>query len=454
VAGVPNLDNLPNELKGKRRWVTWDSKRRGGKTTKRPDQSVKNSNAWLSITEACDWVASGASYGVGFVLNGDGIVGIDLDGCIALDGTLHEIAHDLLAIATYTELSPSGRGIHAFIRAAIEKPRKISAKNGIAGREIYDGRHGSARYLTVTGDRIGEASELRQGQDAQTALNVFVAKWFPRELPPTEAAPEKEVDEPQFGDDEILELMFAAANGAKWRTVFEGDYSDYPSQSEADFSLCRKLRFFTRANPAQMDRLFRRSGLMRPKWDEKRGVQSYGDITLAKALSAGGRLYSVPRPRYNRRTSSGQFGKIHQSALRILARQSKIDNLVYEALSTFADADTGECRPSAATIARLIGQTRENVQKSVGNLTTAGLISVAPRRGTTSIIRLLPYLDVSNFDTGKDEQKMTALANAMPSLPADDTRRQRQLSKPVGVSNADTPPVSNFGTQNRPLNRS
>ena len=38
----------------------------------------------------------------------------------------------------------------------------------------------------------------------------------------------------------------------------------------------------------QMDSLFRQSALMRPKWDEKRGSQTYGEITLRKALGSEG----------------------------------------------------------------------------------------------------------------------------------------------------------------------
>ena len=43
-----------------------------------------------------------------------------------------------------------------------------------------------------------------------------------------------------------------------------------------------------------MDRLFRRSGLMRPKWDERRGDRTYGARTLARALAGGGDVYAPP----------------------------------------------------------------------------------------------------------------------------------------------------------------
>ena len=63
-----------------------------------------------------------------------------------------------------------------------------------------------------------------------------------------------------------------------------GNYSAYPSQSEADLGFCGVLASRT-ADAEQIDRIFRRSGLFRPKWDEMRGAQTYGAMTIATALS-------------------------------------------------------------------------------------------------------------------------------------------------------------------------
>ncbi len=40
-----------------------------------------------------------------------------------------------------------------------------------------------------------------------------------------------------------------------------------------------------------MDKLFRRSGLMRPKWDSKRGSETYGSKTIARAIGQTGETY-------------------------------------------------------------------------------------------------------------------------------------------------------------------
>src|SRR5207247_8253601 len=60
--------------------------------------------------------------------------------------------------------------------------------------------------------------------------------------------------------------------------------SDYPSQSEADLALAGILATYCGGDEQQIDRLFRKSGLYRDKWDEHRGARTYGHKTIAKAL--------------------------------------------------------------------------------------------------------------------------------------------------------------------------
>jgi putative DNA primase/helicase len=58
----------------------------------------------------------------------------------------------------------------------------------------------------------------------------------------------------------------------------------HDDNSVADLALCAMLAFWTQ-DPTQMDRLFRQSGLMRPKWDETHGAQTYGERTIVEALA-------------------------------------------------------------------------------------------------------------------------------------------------------------------------
>src|SRR5699024_481429 len=47
-------------------------------------------------------------------------------------------------------------------------------------------------------------------------------------------------------------------------------------------------------NAAQMDRLFRLSGLMREKWDRQQSGSTYGALTIAEAIRTCNTTYSAP----------------------------------------------------------------------------------------------------------------------------------------------------------------
>lgn len=430
-----NLENIPIALRTLPRWITWHYQARNGKSSKMPTQRVNDPNAWLLFDDAVARVAGGRGRGVGFVLGG-GIVGIDIDNCVASDGTMHEIARDALALRSYSERSPSGHGLHVLIRGTIMNSQNIRTQNGVPGHEIYDGRRRSARYFTVTGDRLGDASEIREGPLAQTALDAFVAKWFREKR----HAADRDVgagDEQQLNDERILQLMLEATDGAKWRAAFDGDHSGYPSQSEADYALIRKLRFYSQGNVQQMDRLFRRSGLMRQKWDEKHGTQTYGELTIRKAVAQGGRLYEA-RGQFRGGVSAGQYGVVHKSVLPVLGSLTPTDVLIYVALAIHANGN-GECYPSAAALAKLVGTTREHAQNSVSSLVAAGLVLQRARPGATSIFRLTAFLRVSDFDTGRGHTYAGILHGTQES--------PKTPHNVPPVSKSGTPPVSNFDTR-------
>jgi hypothetical protein len=88
-----------------------------------------------------------------------------------------------------------------------------------------------------------------------------------------------------LNDDEILLRARRASNGEKFRRLMAGDTSAHAGDdSSADLALCNILRFWTGGDPEQIDRIFRRSGLMRQKWDECRGESTYGERTIALSL--------------------------------------------------------------------------------------------------------------------------------------------------------------------------
>ena len=140
---------LPGELTRRPRWVRY-SDAKVPLTVRGRAASSTNPATW---SRYADVKSSTAGVGFGFVLNGDGIVCVDLDGCLDPSGIPNEAAESFLKLAgaTYVEISPSGRGLHIWGRAQLAAGRCRTVMGTPV--EVYP----SGRYMTVTGRRFGAA---------------------------------------------------------------------------------------------------------------------------------------------------------------------------------------------------------------------------------------------------------------------------------------------------------
>lgn len=134
---------IPGELRALPRWVRWSESKVPLTVAGVPASSV-NPETWSDYRTAV--AAARVGVGIGFVLNGDGIVCVDLDDCIADSGRVAKWARAIVDELgpTWVELSPSGRGLHIWGRGFLERGRRVGSV------EIY----GSGRYMTVTGRRM------------------------------------------------------------------------------------------------------------------------------------------------------------------------------------------------------------------------------------------------------------------------------------------------------------
>lgn len=141
---------VPMGMRSQARWARCDARKRPVSDSGVP-MSWNRPEAWGRYS-----VVSKAGYGVGngFVL-GDGIGVIDLDHCIAEDGSLSLLAENVLRRnpGAYVEVSQSGRGLHVFGMLPDVSMR-------LDGYEVYGGE--AKRFVWVTGDcfRPGELPPL------------------------------------------------------------------------------------------------------------------------------------------------------------------------------------------------------------------------------------------------------------------------------------------------------
>lgn len=280
------LASVPSSLRSLNQWVLWRFVERDGKRTKAPYQpsgKAARSNdpsTWTDFESAVKALKAGFD-GLGFVFakNG-GIVGVDLDWKgWAGEGIPPEAKTIVDRLGSYTEWSPSRKGCHVLLRG--ELPAGVGNRSQLAPGvelEVYD--HG--RFFTVTGWHwTGYPEDL---EDRQAELEALLSELFPRKQETL-----KGVSRPvPLDDTALLERMFSSKHGAKILRLWNGDTSGYPSQSEGDLALTQHLMWWTGNDTARADRLFRQSGLYRPKWDEKHfsDGRTYGEATLERARAS------------------------------------------------------------------------------------------------------------------------------------------------------------------------
>jgi primase-polymerase (primpol)-like protein len=326
-------ESIPADLRSWNQWVlwrwTWVEEKDGkpGRWTKVPHDPRTGRNA--SSTEPSTWAPfavalaayqKGGWDGIGYVFSiDDPFAGIDLDDCYDEEtGQVDEWASDLLgALNSYTDLSPTSTGCKVFVRG--RKPGERCKKKYAGGEvEVYD----RGRFFTVTGWRLDSSPVVvADRQEALERLYALVFSSAAAEATAPASEPEamsgssenndvaailEEISEFDAAfapsifrmrasggklDDEgvIRAAMACPENGAKFTRLWKGDTSDYDGDdSRADLGCCNYLRFWTGKDRVQVERLFRRSGLMRPKWDERRGQKTYGQMTIAKAMQGDG----------------------------------------------------------------------------------------------------------------------------------------------------------------------
>lgn len=327
---------VPDALRTLPQWVAWRIKapdKPGGKIGKVPvnphtgrDASTTNSISWGTFEQARASVERYGLAGVGFVFTKEsGIVGIDLDKCRdPKTGVLEPWAQGIVeTLNSYTEVSPTGTGVHVLARG--ELPPKDRRRGAV---EMYD----SGRFFTVTGQRLESCpADVELRPDAIRAVH---AQWIAQRsreerkhepaLSSTQAS-DHAVAHVDVGsrwmpvlpriatsDEELLAAARGAKNGAKFSALFdEGRIGGYPSASEAESALVALLAFWTGPDAARIDALFRRSKLMRPKWDEARGESTYGAQTIANALAHVKTFFGAEGGSRGARAWTAKLGEVH-----------------------------------------------------------------------------------------------------------------------------------------------
>jgi hypothetical protein len=243
---------VPSELIEFKQWVLWKRVNVGGRTAKLPisawsgkASACDKPETWTSFRHACYAVRKYKADGVEFVFTpSDAFCGIDLDHCRDSAGKLTSEAAELVrkiktaiprshrqkrsshhcqgCSASFGTAHPRARGLHG--GAVLHDQRQARCRNSRRDRGTQ------RRTSSVHKENFGTASQ------EQTAPAVLPTAWR--------------------SDSELIRRALGARSGTT----------------------------FGSGNAADIDRLFRMSGLMRDKWNRKTGGETYGARTIRLSL--------------------------------------------------------------------------------------------------------------------------------------------------------------------------
>lgn len=285
-------DNIPQYLKEHQQFCLWRYEvGTGGRVTKVPYNAKTHKKARTNdIKTFTDYNTTiqevGEYEGIGIKVSSD-IVAIDLDHCVNL-GKLNDTAQRIVEHfpTSYIEISPSGTGLRIIVLASTKiafNPAIHHVKKGDV--EFYTSS--TNKFVTLTGNVYQQGDVLENNEGA----NWMIENYLMRKLP--KSSPVSVSHRPSLlTDDEVLLKAMNAQNAEKFHKLWAGDFSNYSSQSEADVALSSILAFYSNGNAEQIDRLFRKSGLFREKWDSLRGSDTYGKLTILKSLEGKKEFYT------------------------------------------------------------------------------------------------------------------------------------------------------------------
>ena len=291
-------ENIPPMLKLRRNWVAWGIRDAPPKSPFNPVSLLSGRplpakagvrETWGSYQNAVECVRRGLACGIGYEFDGDGMYGVDLDHVIDHAGKLAPQAQEVVGILnSYTDISPSGTGLHIFVIASGANITRHRKKDCFI--EIY--REG--RYFTVTGNVYStvKAIETRTAE-LQNIHDKFLLPDSTQKiinLPPPTTMPSAEQERfLHIGLDR--DKAFAALWAGQRRNN---------NESSDDIALMNKLAYWCNADTDAMIRAFLSSPYHSQKNETHKRKCQRADYLPNTAQKAASTVYSTAIADYKR----------------------------------------------------------------------------------------------------------------------------------------------------------
>lgn len=263
------FENIPQEIKPLKQWLIWKLTDQG----KIPHSPFTGGNCdandhsnFATFDTAHKAYNKFKLSGIGLA-PGNGYALIDFDECISDQGQIDpNVWHIIELLNSYTEITPSGKGIRIIVKAKLAFGRKnFPSYSGFKG-EIYV----SKGYCTITGNQLPNTPNTIN--DVSSILNEWLAKIFKEHTNGKTPNPATTTG----GDNSNLTLQLAKrqldrelVTNSALAKVWHGQ-ANYKSNSEAVYGLRLDLLRLTYGNEQLANQLFQLSPLYQTnpkKWD-------------------------------------------------------------------------------------------------------------------------------------------------------------------------------------------
>lgn len=280
---------IPSELRERDQWICWRYNHAGKKPPVDPltnkSFDYRDSTKWLSYESAVAAVQEHSYDGIGFVLTPEDPFSFpDLDDVRDKEtGELEPWAMEIVdSFDSYTEDSPSGTGLRICVRGTVELPQG-KGKVGTKPTELFV----SSGYVTITGNTLPGYETIYERQDE---LQDFYERFCKTETAVSE--PSTPLPDSILTDFKVLERCRNDVNGGQFTASYDyGDTSFYSNNaSRTDYHVMRKLRYYSRCDTAQMERIFKDSALVQR--EKMRGrVNDLTRRAMQAAIRKGGAVW-------------------------------------------------------------------------------------------------------------------------------------------------------------------
>lgn len=306
-----NTIAFPDEMVRANRWGNWHHAQRNGLLIKEPWDAIHNvggktndPRTWTSYQQALNYYDPQNDQNMAFYC-GSGWCLLDLDHISGLISDYRQDQENLISDIfrvigpTYAEISTSGEGLHFMFRVD-QSVKNFGSKKRASelGHELYHDK----RFVALTGNCFNGCYHIAVVDQDQWARLYHLIFNTPLDKPNVNQRSNITVRINHRSNKQLsvdakatIQKILMSSDGPNFKQWLTGVFWESTQaakdhgvrkfdHSKVDLKCCRVLAYHTRCNTQLIDEIFRHTGLYRPKWDEWRGNQTYGDMTIKKAI--------------------------------------------------------------------------------------------------------------------------------------------------------------------------